>query len=111
MPSSTSKVNYMDIQRVECHLDGARAVKDRLITSAILIAVFRLSSHLNVLEHLTKFSRRYKRLQLDEGIIALLALSLPMTIFSAHRLQKCNQDGRACRRAEETRRCHEARFR
>jgi hypothetical protein len=57
----------MDNQRAECHANGARAVKDLISTSVILIAVFFCSSYFDILENFTKFSHCYEPLQLAEA--------------------------------------------
>jgi hypothetical protein len=101
----------MDNQRVECPLPGARAIKDGLIASALLRAVFFMSSYFNALENFAKLSHHYERLQFDELIIVLAAVSLAMSIFSARRLQELKQNILLGDRAEEMLRCHEARFR
>jgi PAS domain S-box-containing protein len=101
----------MDNQHAECHVNGARAVKDLISASVILIAIFFFSLYFDILENFTKFSHRYEPLQLDEIIIVLVALSFAMFIFSTRRLQELKQEILARNRAEETLRRNEERFR
>jgi PAS domain S-box-containing protein len=101
----------MENQHKASHLSNIRAVKDLLIVSAISVAIFVISSHIDILEKFTTFSYRYEYLQLDEIIIVCALLAFAMMIFSVRRVHELQQDIVERRRAEEALRQHEEWFR
>jgi PAS domain S-box-containing protein len=101
----------MDDQRHKGCLKNTRAVKDLLIIFAVTIATFIVSAHFDILETFVQISHRYEYLRIDEVIIMFAVLAFAMILFSVRRLQELKQDLLKRKRAEETLRRNEERFR